>query len=97
MGSLFSAHPCSLIWSSSLCLDPTLQMLCLGPMSFTLKIWRACASKFSLSLPCPPFPLSNVLFNPLLPDGLSRTHMIPWVQVVLFQLCQFVYPGTRKF
>lgn len=67
MSSLYPAKPYSLICSPSLHHDPRLQGLSLAPMLFTLKIWCTCSTKFSLSLPCSP--LSNVLFNPLIPDA----------------------------
>lgn len=54
MGSLFLAHHCSLVWSPALLSDPKLHSLCLGPMLFSLRIWRTCSTKFSLFSPCPP-------------------------------------------
>lgn len=94
MGSIYPAHPCSLLWSPSLHQDPRQLDLCLASMLFTLKIWRTCSTKFSLSLPRPP--LSNVLFNPLIQDSLSTARVEPWALATLFQLHHFVHPVTRR-
>lgn len=63
-------------------------------MLFSLKIWRTCISRFSLPSPCPP--LSNMLFNPIIPDSLSFAHVSPWANAGLFQLCRFVHPVTCR-
>lgn len=93
MGLLFPAHPCSLVWSPALFSFPKLHDICLGPMLFSLKIWRSCYTKFSLSSPCPS--PSNVLLN-LIPDTLSHFRIFPWAQAGLFQLPHFVHPVSCK-
>lgn len=75
--------------------DTKLHSLCLTSMLFTLKIWHACISKLSLSLPCPP--LSNILYISIIPNSLSYPQVLPWAEVGLFQQRQIVHPVTCRF
>lgn len=93
-GALYPVHPCSLVWPRSLHMDPILKRMCLSPMLFTMSIWCKCALKYTLSSPCPP--LSNILFNPVLPDSLSFGCMLPWMQTPLFQLRNLVHPVNHE-
>lgn len=66
----------------------------IAPLLFTMSIWQRCVQKYSLSSPCPL--LSNILFNPVLPDSLSLGRMWPWLQASLFQLLSLLHHLTRR-
>lgn len=87
-------HPCSMLWADLTTSLSQLRHIYLGPMLFTLSIWKKCNKGFSLSSPCPP--LLNVIFNPEIPDSLSYNNMYPWSQAGIFQLRHPVHPVTRK-
>lgn len=61
---------------------------------FTLQVWCAASRWYSLSSPCPP--LSNVFFNPLIPNSTSFGHWAPWTQATLLQPRHFVHPISRN-
>lgn len=94
MGITSPVHPCFMLWPSSSKHLPQLRSILLGPMLFTLSIWKRCSERFSLSSLCPPF--SSVLFNPEIPDSLSFEWMLPWTQAGVFHLRHLVNPVTCR-
>lgn len=88
-----SVHPCAMIWADLNSFIGQLRSICLGPMLFSLAIWKKCSRQFSLASPCPL--LLNVLLNPDIPDSLSYSRMLPWTQAGIFQLWNIVHPLTH--
>ncbi|CAI9588980.1 unnamed protein product [Staurois parvus] len=91
---LSPAHPCSLLWSTSAVDVSSFRHLFLGPMHFSLTVWQKCTAKFTLVSDCSP--LTNILYNPNLPDNMAMSRMSLWVVANLFQLRHLVHPVTRK-
>lgn len=94
MGITVPAHPCYMLWPSSDKFISQLRKISLNPMLFTLSIWKNCSGKYKLSSPCSP--LTNITFNPEIPDSLSYDAMLPWTKAGIFQLRHLVNPVTRK-
>lgn len=94
LSQIYPIHLSSLLHSTDLPIRTSTPINLLNCMTFTRKVWRECNKAFDLISSCSY--LTNVLYNPAIPDSLSHTYMLPWAQADIFQLQHLVNPTTHK-